>query len=1508
MTKKIFFILTAFFLVFLITSCKIEQGTQPGLQNEDYIITFENNGHGTKPNPVTNVTAIPNSLPVLVEEGWDFEGWYKDIALRQEAAPGSSISSDITLYASWTEKQVTPPEPETYTIKFENNGHGSKPESISDVKKIPDTLPVLEAEGYTFEGWYLDNEFKTKTVEGSTITANTTLYAKWKELPVTPPVSTTYSVTYDVLGHGTAPASVVNVLALPSELPIVASINGWRFDGWYLDSKYTTKAEAGKAITKDTKLYAKWTQVFTITYDVLGHGTAPTSVANVSTLPAELPVVSAEGYVFEDWYLDANCTTIAEAGSVITADTKLYAKWVTKEADKFSVTYNVLGHGTAPASVVNVISLPATFPILTEEGWNFDGWYLDSTLKTKAVEGTTISANTTLYAKWEILLPETLEVSVSFSATSTIGELKLSISTNQATASIWYILGSSNQNYTNLEIKSNGALYQSEVVFSNLEEAEYKIFIYAEYEDLSEAVTQVSTPLSSIYEQFMDYFSGDWNMPGLFEKDGTPHAMPQTIEQSGNIINVLNFGAKANDSSKDNFAAFKSAISNAQAGDVVYIPNGIYYFTGYEKASSEYYAHIILKSNVTLRGESKEGVVLVSCFTESMNEKSSTTLIAAVNVKNVAIKNLTVSSNTSDSVYTYDKDNKDLITNIWTGPKYGITAATGGTITSLSEQARNILIDNVIVEKFRRIGIRIAKAQEVVVRNSTFRNATCLGGGGNGYGVCIQGIGHDDDCTDTLYDACFNLVENCEFLGPWLRHGTLIQYYAHNNLVQNNTYDNTLLDAIDMHGEEEYSNELCNNSLKNVRAGAAIGVGNSGSTHDATGRNTFIHNNTIINCTRGIDVLLGTNYTVIYQNEIQGSTDITSHGINCRDADDVKILENTFKNIDQAVYINAYTVWGPSILGVPNNYLIRDNTFISCQRGISIKAKGENFIIEDNTFESIASNRQIVDDSSKYVLPADTLTIEILDNHSNYSLKITTEKPDVITYYYLTDKEEAPSLTQIKKENSSVDSIISLTDIYPNTTNYIYVLCQSGQTESLLLMLSFEPEYENPIESFVSLSLGEVEYAQVNATFDNPNQNEIKYLFTKEKLQNPTLSDLTQITSSSSLLMTGLVEETTYYLYAYLSFYDNSIFCESITTGSWVHFNTATIDKLNVNIYNASDFYHYVEASNNSSITSNSADLRVTLHSDIFLSENQNVDMISADFKGIFDGQGYTIYNLKMVGAAEFFALYKRINNGTFKNTNFSNADVSNTPTTSTSNHGTAIITADLKGCIENVSIFDSKVESKDTDSRVGAIVGRLTTNDNEDSKVMKSAVVNSIIIGQKNVGGAIGFMDYSKDNTSCKQFVLDLYVSGTIYGNENVGGAVGYCRNEIKNVVTDVTLTFQNGVSTTKKNFGQVVGFLQNCNRSGVEGAKASSLLSYQDGVIFGSVSATNGTINLDENSLLLVGQSTNQYQTNLNLGNITKDYLQAHATFDVATNKNGNSIWLLENNQLILRNIASL
>ncbi|MDE5855827.1 MAG: InlB B-repeat-containing protein, partial [Anaeroplasmataceae bacterium] len=266
-----------------------------------------------------------------------FKGWYKEEAFLNEWDFDKDIVTEhIILYARWVEI-------EKYIVFFSSDEHGEAPSYISEATALPNPLPTIEdVEGWHFVGWYLDAEYNTAAEAGKAITDNTTLFAKWEAKQTQPiPTPEKYSITYDMQGHGTAPANETEATALPNPLPPVEDVEGWHFVGWYLDDSFATLAEAGKAITGNTILYAKWEEKketsptldkFSISYNTNGKGEQPTNVKEALALPEDLPVLTESEYVFAGWYLDDEFNTKATPGMVLTEDVTLYAKWVAQNA------------------------------------------------------------------------------------------------------------------------------------------------------------------------------------------------------------------------------------------------------------------------------------------------------------------------------------------------------------------------------------------------------------------------------------------------------------------------------------------------------------------------------------------------------------------------------------------------------------------------------------------------------------------------------------------------------------------------------------------------------------------------------------------------------------------------------------------------------------------------------------------------------------------------------------------------------------------------------------------------------------------------------------------------------------------------------------------------------------------------------------------------------------------------------------------------------------------------
>lgn len=226
------------------------------------------------------------------QEGYEFDGWYKDSACTKPYNKnGETLTGNITLYGRWTKigtKKVTftvvngswntesawynkitqTNDTETLTIEVPlRNGKGTlTPDLIPHV----DNQDMIPAEGYKAPGTWGDNAPDTNT---DAITEDGT-YA----YTYTFPKADTYTITYRWVG-----TEVPEDVRLPAqqteqessagknptfEIATVTSADKkWSFSGWY-----TNEALAGTAIsdrytfpednandTKNLTLYGKWT-------------------------------------------------------------------------------------------------------------------------------------------------------------------------------------------------------------------------------------------------------------------------------------------------------------------------------------------------------------------------------------------------------------------------------------------------------------------------------------------------------------------------------------------------------------------------------------------------------------------------------------------------------------------------------------------------------------------------------------------------------------------------------------------------------------------------------------------------------------------------------------------------------------------------------------------------------------------------------------------------------------------------------------------------------------------------------------------------------------------------------------------------------------------------------------------------------------------------------------------------------------------------------------------------
>lgn len=82
-------------------------------------------------------------------------------------------------------------------ITFNKNGHGTQTVTSPQYFAVGSTIdvPELSENGYQFDGWYTEEEFRNKWTATSTVTGNTTLYAKWSTLITTADIAALISAT-----------------------------------------------------------------------------------------------------------------------------------------------------------------------------------------------------------------------------------------------------------------------------------------------------------------------------------------------------------------------------------------------------------------------------------------------------------------------------------------------------------------------------------------------------------------------------------------------------------------------------------------------------------------------------------------------------------------------------------------------------------------------------------------------------------------------------------------------------------------------------------------------------------------------------------------------------------------------------------------------------------------------------------------------------------------------------------------------------------------------------------------------------------------------------------------------------------------------------------------------------------------------------------------------------------------------------------------------------------------
>ena len=388
----------------------------------------------------------------VTREGYVFGGWTETKDGAETVNIDYYPSNDVTLYAKWLK---------LYTVKFDFNGGVltdklepedevsyrmyrdgiTVPENSSvylreDVWDGIQVIPVLSRDGYLFDGW-TETKDGVETVDTEYYPSkDITLYAKWSRAytvrfdlnggALADKMKTADPILYKMYSEGAAGNEkrslglYKNFWIAPYYYP-VATRDGYLFDGW---TEVKGSANVISAFdyypSKDITLYAKWSQAYTVKFNLNGGAWNPRIDTPIKQYKNGYPVrrgesfnlplsgIDRSGYELMGWTITKNDTKVLPEKYTATKDITLYAKWaklynVTLDAGsgKFVYLENAAKRvilrpeGTCIGNIIDYDNSPP------KNGSKvFLGWYKDSALKYPVKRSDKITKNVTYYAKW----------------------------------------------------------------------------------------------------------------------------------------------------------------------------------------------------------------------------------------------------------------------------------------------------------------------------------------------------------------------------------------------------------------------------------------------------------------------------------------------------------------------------------------------------------------------------------------------------------------------------------------------------------------------------------------------------------------------------------------------------------------------------------------------------------------------------------------------------------------------------------------------------------------------------------------------------------------------------------------------------------------------------------------------------------------------------------------------------------------------------------------------------
>jgi uncharacterized protein (TIGR02145 family)/uncharacterized repeat protein (TIGR02543 family) len=368
--------------------------------------------------PVTVEHNVATTVKATPDAGYNFKSWTIEngspaIASRTIASTTITLTSgdavvtanfelktyQLTVIAASPGGIITAPTGSTTT---ENHG-------------VATTITAAPSAGYSFGGWTVTSGTTSASIAEATNASTTvtltsgdaTVKASW--------VIDTFTVNFDSKGGSAIDTQriVYNTPAVEPSTP--PTKGGYVFAGWYANSSTTLLFDFATPITASRTLYAGWTPVYTVIYNVNGGvGSAPVDITKYRN-GNTVTVLSGSGlnktnYAFTGWNTQADTlgATYQNAATFTmgSANVTLYAKWT---GNNRTVIFDAQGGSLSESQRAIHYGTPVgNLPTPLLAGCLFKGWFtepLNVALPSDSITKTTIITEETVtyYARWAMM-------------------------------------------------------------------------------------------------------------------------------------------------------------------------------------------------------------------------------------------------------------------------------------------------------------------------------------------------------------------------------------------------------------------------------------------------------------------------------------------------------------------------------------------------------------------------------------------------------------------------------------------------------------------------------------------------------------------------------------------------------------------------------------------------------------------------------------------------------------------------------------------------------------------------------------------------------------------------------------------------------------------------------------------------------------------------------------------------------------------------------------------------